>query len=378
MSHGERLLVRKSDLRQVQIDQLCDDAIRALAPGQVRLKVERFALTANNITYAVTGDSLKYWQFFPSGDEAWGIVPVWGFATVAESLCDGVEVGERLYGYLPMASHLVVEPGRVNPLGFHDASTHRRELPPVYNHLLRCSADAGYRADREAEQALLRPLFVTSFLIDDFFGEAQFFGAQQALLSSASSKTAYGTAFCIRQRTPQPVRIIGLTSARNVAFTKSLGCYDEVIAYEDLARFLARLPATKKSVYIDFSGDNTLRRAVHEYFQDALTFSSAIGATHWEDFGGKTGALPGPRPIFFFAPSQAQKRSGPPPEGWGPGGLMQRVGHAWNAFMQPVTAASPPWLTVVAEQGGDAMQKRYLRLLDGTSDPHEGLMLSWG
>jgi hypothetical protein len=374
MNPGQRLLVRKNDLRQVQIDQHCGDATRALAPGQVRLKVEHFALTANNITYAVTGDSLKYWQFFPTGDEAWGCVPVWGFATVAESQCDGVSVGERLYGYLPMASHLVVEPARVNTHGFVDGAAHRRELPPLYNHLLRCGADAGYRADREALQALLRPLFVTSFLIDDFFGEAGFFGAQQALLSSASSKTAYGTAFCIRQRTPQPVRVVGLTSARNLAFTRSLGCYDEVIAYEDLAQ----LPATHQAVYIDFSGDNSLRRHVHEHFQDALVFSSAIGATHWQDFGGKAGPLPGAKPIFFFAPSQAQKRSGPPPEGWGRDGFMQKLGVAWNAFMQPVTAASPPWLHVVTEQGGQAMRQRYLQLLEGSSDPREGLMLSWG
>jgi hypothetical protein len=57
---------------------------------------------------------------------------------------------------------------------------------------------------------------------------------------------------------------------------------------------------------------------------------------------------------------------------------MQRVGQAWNAFMQPVTAASPPWLTVVSEQGAEAMQKRCLQLLDGTNDPQQGLMLSWG
>lgn len=373
MSPGQRMLVRKSDLRQVQTDQHCEDATRALAPGQVRLKVESFALTANNITYAVTGDSLKYWQFFPSGDEAWGIVPVWGFASVAESMCDGVEAGERLYGYLPMASHLVVEPGRVNALGFHDASMHRRELPPIYNHLLRCSADAGYRADREAEQALLRPLFVTSFLIDDFFGEADFFGAEQLVLSSASSKTAYGTAFCLAQRSPQPVRVIGLTSARNIGFTRSLGCYDEVLAYEDIAK----LPAATPTAYVDFSGDVTLRRKVHEHFQDALTFSSAIGATHWEDFGGKTGPLPGAKPIFFFAPSQAQKRSGPPPEGWGRDGFMQRLGAAWGAFMQPVTAANPPWVQIVREQGAQAMQRRYLDLLEGRGDPREGLMLSF-
>jgi hypothetical protein len=321
----------------------------------------------------VTGDSpLKYWQFFPTGDAAWGCVPVWGFASVVESRCEGVPVGERFYGYLPMASHLIVEPDRVKASGFVDNAEHRRALPPLYNQLQRCAADPGYDAAREAEQALLRPLFVTSFLIDDFFGEANFFGAEQVLLSSASSKTAYGTAFCIARRAPKPVRVIGLTSARNLEFTRSLGCYDEVRAYDDVAT----LPNTP-SAYIDFSGDAPLRRAVHEHFQDALVFSSAIGATHWQDFGGKTGPLPGAKPIFFFAPSQAQKRSGPPPEGWGREGFLQRLGAAWQAFMHPVTAANPPWMTIVREHGAKAIEQGYLALLEGRADPRQGLVLSW-
>lgn len=367
---NQRLLVNRGDLRQTRVAP-CEDATRPMQAGQARLRVEHFALTANNITYAVTGDSLKYWQFFPA-PEGWGCVPVWGFATVIESQCEGVAVGERLYGYLPMATHLVVQPARVNAAGFMDGAPHRAELPPIYNQLMRCATDPGYHADREAEQALLRPLFVTSFLIDDFFGEAGFFGATQALLSSASSKTAYGTAFCIAQRSPQPLRLVGLTSARNVAFTRSLGCYDEVVAYEDIAT----LPA-QPAVYIDFSGDASLRRAVHEHFGDALKFSSAIGATHWQDFGGKTGPLPGAKPTFFFAPAQAQKRSAPPPEGWGRDGLMQRVGAAWQAFMQPVTAADPPWMQIVREQGAQAIERRYLELLDGRSDPREGLILAF-
>jgi Protein of unknown function (DUF2855) len=373
MNAGQQVLVRKRDLRDVRINAHCPAATGALAPGQARLRIEHFALTANNITYAVTGDSLKYWQFFPTGDDAWGCVPVWGFATVAESQCEGVAVGERFYGYLPMASHLIVEPVRVKAGGFIDNAAHRRELPPLYNQLQRCAGDPGYDAAHEAEQALLRPLFVTSFLIDDFFGEANFFGAEQLVLSSASSKTAYGTAFCLAQRSPKPVRVIGLTSARNIEFTRSLGCYDEVLTYEDIAK----LPATTPAAYVDFSGDVTLRRAVHEHFQDALKFSSAIGATHWEDFGGKTGPLPGAKPIFFFAPSQAQKRSGPPPEGWGRDGFMQRLGAAWGAFMQPVTAANPPWMDIVSEQGAQAMQRRYLELLEGRGDPREGLMLAF-
>ena len=81
-----------------------------------------------------------------------------------------------------------------------DGAPHRRELSSVYNFYQRCSADPLYEANREAEQALLRPLFTTSFLIDDFLADNADFGAQTVILSSASSKTAYGTAFCIARR----------------------------------------------------------------------------------------------------------------------------------------------------------------------------------
>ena len=36
-----------------------------LADGAVRLKVQSFAVTANNVTYAVIGDMFQYWNFFP-------------------------------------------------------------------------------------------------------------------------------------------------------------------------------------------------------------------------------------------------------------------------------------------------------------------------
>ena len=68
--------------------------------------MDSFALTANNVTYAASGDVLKYWRFFPV-DDAWGLTPVWGFGTVTESRAEGVVEGERVYGFLPMASALV-------------------------------------------------------------------------------------------------------------------------------------------------------------------------------------------------------------------------------------------------------------------------------
>ena len=158
------------------------------------MRVDRFALTANNITYAAFGDAMNYWQFYPTADAAWGIVPVWGFGTVVQSLHPGVAVGERLYGYWPMASSAVLAPERISAEGFSDGAAHRQALHAVYNRYFRVGADPLYTAGSEDAQALLRPLFITSWLIDDFLADNEFFGADTVIVSSASSKTAYGMA----------------------------------------------------------------------------------------------------------------------------------------------------------------------------------------
>ncbi|MBC7415997.1 MAG: DUF2855 family protein, partial [Herminiimonas sp.] len=195
-----------------------------LAVGQVLVKVDKFAFTSNNVTYAAFGEAMSYWRFFPA-EEGWGRIPVWGFGEVVASQCDTVTVGQRFYGYFPMSSYVVLQPGRVTDSSFFDAADHRKELHPLYNQYMLTSTDPGYDADRESEIALLRPLFITSFMIDDFLADNAFFGARAVVLSSASSKTAYGLAHLLAQRGIDQCEVIGLTSPGNVAFTESLGCY---------------------------------------------------------------------------------------------------------------------------------------------------------
>ena len=131
-----------------------------------------------------------------------------------------------------MSSHLVVQADRVTPAGFVDASAHRQPMAAIYNQYTRCATDPGYDAQREAEQMLLRPLFLTSFLIDDFLADNHFFGAHRVVLSSASSKTAYGTAFMLSGRISSGVdagldQIVGLTSSRNLPFVQGTGFYQQ-------------------------------------------------------------------------------------------------------------------------------------------------------
>ena len=308
-----RFQVSRANLRESRVVPDPDaPAARPLADGQARLRIDAFALTSNNITYAAFGEAMKYWDFFPTGDAHWGCIPVWGFADVVESRAEGVAVGERLYGYWPMGRFLVVQPVRVGKHGFVDGSAHRAALPAVYNQIQRCAADPGYVAAQEAQQALLRPLFTTSFLIDDFLDDHGFFGARQVLLSSASSKTAFGTALCLALRRGQAgaPRVVGLTSPANLDFCRSLGVYDEVRTYDAAPAMDTQLP----SVYVDFAGNAALRRAIHVHFGDALRYSCSVGGTHWDELGSGRD-LPGPRPTLFFAPERIARRSAPPPDG---------------------------------------------------------------
>ncbi|NJS37558.1 MAG: DUF2855 family protein, partial [Brachymonas sp.] len=288
-------LTRKTALSETQLEQTAPAPLQA---GQVRMQMDLFSLTANNITYASFGDAMKYWDFYPRTD-AWGAIPVWGFASVSESMCEGIAVGDKFYGYYPPASQVVLEPGKLSPTGFAITHGARAELAAVYNQYTRSSADPFYGHGSEALQCILRPLFMTSWLIDDFLADNTFFGSEAVLLSSASSKTAYGTAYCLSQRPAnERPRIIGLTSAGNVAFCQSLGCYDEVLTYEQLET----LSRNMVCIYVDFAGNAALRLRIHTHFQ-ALAYSCSVGGTHVGELGGAKG-LPGPKAVLFFAPAQ--------------------------------------------------------------------------
>lgn len=369
---GNRLFINRRQLTQAHLGPDPDaPAARPLAAGEARLAVDSFALTANNITYAAFGEAMKYWQFFPAGDDTLGCLPVWGFATVVESQVEGLDIGCRVWGYYPAGTHLVVAPSKVTATGFVDGATHRQELALVYNQYAFCNTDPSWKPELEGLQAVLRPLFITSFLIDDFLAENQFFGAQQIVLSSASSKTAFGTAHCLalRRSTPGSPKIIGLTSAANIEFVRSLGCYDEILRYDEVQSLAAHIP----TVYVDFAGNAVLRRTIHTHFGDALAFSSSIGGTHWEDLGNARD-LPGPRPTLFFAPAQIKKRSVPPPGGWGAAELQNRIAEAWTRFISQVSQAG--WMQIDQRPGPEATLKCYGEMLAGGSDARQGLMLN--
>ncbi len=350
-------LISRGDLHETRLEE-------ADAPvpqdGQAVLAVERFGLTSNNITYAAFGEAMSYWKFFPAPD-GWGRMPVWGFATVAESRAEGLEEGARIYGYLPPSSELLVTPARTGAHGFVDAAPHRAELPAAYNSYQRTDADPSHDEGREDQQMLLRPLFFTSWLIDDFLRDSDMFGAGTVVLSSASSKTASGLAFLLSRE--GAAEVVGLTSARGAEYARSIGVYDAVLTYEELED----LPAGR-AVYVDMSGAAAVREGVHRRYGAELAHSAVVGATHHDQMGAVPEDLPGPRPTFFFAPDRVAKRSGD----WGREQLEQRLAAAWAPYVKWTDG----WLEVIHEQGPEPLRATYLDLLDGRIDPASAHVLS--
>lgn len=331
--------------------------------GQALLRIESFSVTANNITYAVVGDGFGYWNFFPA-PEGKGIVPMWGHAVVETSNGSGLTEGERVYGYLPMATHLLVEPGNVSPGGFFDMAAHRQPMSPIYNQYTRLAADPEHDPAREGERMIYGPLFKTGFLIEYFMRGEGWFGAERVILTSASSKTAMGLASVAKQSSPS-VRRVGLTSAGNVDFVRQSVLYDEVLSYDEVGSL-----AGMSSVSVDFAGNAGLLKSIHETMSDDLKYSCLVGATHVEARGDKFGSaaqLPGPPPTLFFAPDHAValfKSVGPEEAG-------RQMAAAWHTFLAAIDGA----ITIETLGGLDAARLTYLDMLGGRIDPAKGIVI---
>ena len=213
----------------------------------------------------------------------------------------------------------------------------------------------------------MRPLFGTAFLLTDFLQENDWFGARQLVLSSASSKTAYATAWCVRDALAQgqgpSVRVIGLTSAANAGFVRALGCYDTVLGYDEIPSIDASVP----TVFADFSGSAEQRAQLHHHLRDALRHSAVIGATQFSA-GTREAPLPGAKPTFFFAPDRRRKRL----EDWGPAVLMQRVEDSQSRFLQQMLSGPTPSLRIVMHRGLAAARDVMSELARGRIDPAAG------
>ena len=353
---GQQHLITKSNLRETQWR---DAARQDLTDGDVRLSIDEFALTANNVTYAAFGGPpMHYWNFFPSGSDAMGRVPVWGFATVSESKADGVKPGQRMYGYFPISEELVVTPTKTSPRGFFDAAAHRQGLAPIYNFYSFIDTDPAYVEGTEPQQMLFRPLYLTGWMICDSLMEGDP-KPDVAVISSASSKTAIAAAHSLQRR---KVKTVGVTSPRNIQFVKDTGLYDEVLEYGDVASYQPH----GKTAYVDFVGRPEFTKTVHTACGDHLIRSLTIGATDWEDQRIPVADLPGPQPEFFFVPDYAANRAKQLPAGE----LDKRTGADLVAFY-PISKA---FVTPKPVNGVAAIQQAWLDTVEATVPADQGLV----
>ena len=350
--------LRRTDLHETRF--LHDDPPPP-QDGQALLRVESFGLTSNNITYAVLGEVMRYWDFFPASDPGWGKLNVWGYASVEESRHPDLATGSRFYGYLPCASHLLVLPDRVDDRGFVDAAPHRANLPSVYQGYRNVETDLIYSPAHEAVHILFFPLFFTSFLIDHFLADEDFFGADTIVISSASAKTAIIAAYFLARR--EGVTTVGLTSMGNKDFVEGLNVYDSVLRYDEIST----LPGVR-AVYVDISGSGTVRADVHAHYGDRLAHSAAVGMTHWTEMTPGAEDLKGPSPVLFFAPDQSKKRIAE----WGQAQLDQKAAEAWRPF----AGWASDWLRVERISSENDIQRAYLELLDGKVDPAAGTVVA--
>lgn len=331
-----------------------------LAENEVLLKIDRQALTANNITYAATGDELGYWGFFPT-EEPWGRIPAMSWAEVERSAHPEIAVGERVWGSFPISTHLKITAGNVTDASFIDVSPHRAEFPPVYAQIDRASGYPFYEKSREDQDILLRGLFITSWLIEDFLDVNGQFWAEACVITSASSKTSIALAHCVKQRSK--LGAIALTSPGNMAFCESLGVYDDVISYDDIEALDNRKP----SVLVDMAGNAAIIANIHKHFGDRLLYSCRVGQTHYDE-QGENADLPGPTPEYFSAPVHFEERT----KEISVEELMAMPVESYAEFRKFCDS----WLTMDHHNGPDAVTAAFAQVLAGKADPAKGQIVS--
>jgi len=360
--------VAKNELSNTRVVAL--NIEQPLAENEVLLRIDKFALTANNISYGITGETLGYWRFFPSENDPqqtqWGRLPVMGFADVVSSNNEDIKVGERVWGFMPMATHLTITAGNLSKAGFSDVSPCREGLSPVYSRFDRVSENPFYQQKNEDYDILLRGLFTTAWLVDDFMFDNDYFESQQYLITSASSKTSIALAFTIKQRGERPA--IGITSTANRHFVESLGCYDQVISYEEITT----LDPKTRSILVDMAGGKTTLSSIHHHFAQQLCYSCRIGATQHGDIDVNDtmsiNNLPGATPTFFFAPTQLKKRS----LDWGAGETMKQISLSLLNYIEFCRSS----ITIAHTHNIHHLDDIYQQVLAGTADASEGQIIS--
>jgi hypothetical protein len=250
---------------------------------------------------------------------------------------------------------------------------------------------------------LYRPLFWTSFWCEDWIHSSGYRGGvRNFLISSASSKTAFCFAYLVGKRIrrgelSKNMRIIGLTSKRNVAFTKRLGLYDEVLEYETFTSAKSLQGGQSGTwIYVDVASNDDLNKRITAHFSSPYTGTLAafillgmtnlsptskdtVGPVQWDQnpFGtspviNDTSRNPTspfwPKVEQFFMPEwlAVRRHQIPIME------IISRQNRAWKDLMMDCTK----WVELERVYGPAPVKEAYERLAKEGLGPEKGFIWS--
>ncbi|KAJ3319699.1 hypothetical protein HDV06_006115 [Boothiomyces sp. JEL0866] len=343
--------IKKNDIK---ISSITQESISPIPANSILIQIDRFGFSSNNVTYALFGKAMQYFDFFDTGN-GYSHLPIWGLGTIIQSNSDQLKEGEKIYGYFPTASHIVLDPIQISRELFKVV---REQLPAdrvVYNTYYRQNVDPEYSAEYENLMLLFRPLWTTSFFLHDFL-LAKFPHVNSVVISSASSKTAFSLALLLKKSN---IKAIGLTSNRNLEFVQKLDFYDSVLTYDQIST----IPVAD-CVYCDFAGDSNLNSSIFSHFADNLQKHVVIGKTHVES---APSAERNPKTVFFFVPEWILKRVPKPNEN-----LTETKAKEWSNFLRYIQ----PFVDIKFSSEPKDLQKVYLEMLQGGFSPSDGYIFS--
>jgi hypothetical protein len=244
---------------------------------------------------------------------------------------------------------------------------------------------------------LYRPLFWTSYWCEDWLYSSRYrTGASVVLISSASAKTAFCLAYLIGKRLnrgeiSEKTRIIGLTSPRNVTFTKRLGLYHEVFGY-DMFTSVPSFQAgpERRWIYIDVAGNIELNEKIFAHFASpytpklaacitlGLTNVSPLSADISKKWAKNTFTMSEaaqdmtspswPRVEYFFMPEwlEIRRLQIPIQE------VFRRQNKAWKEVMKDCTG----WVQLQQVKGSAAVKRAYVKSIKEGLGPEKGFIWS--
>jgi len=365
--HAKDLCVNLDDFRQASIRTSFPVDEMQLDNGEVMIAIDRVALTANSVSYALAGRSglMRFLDVFPA-PEGEGRIPCWGYGEVVFSKHPEVNVGDRVYGFFPVSSHIIVSATAVTAAQFTDGQECRKVIAPFYSEYQYTRAQPGYNPELDSLVALFQPLFMTSFLLENYLIDHDFYGADQIVVTSASSKTAMGFGYLLKKNHSRHCTSVGLTSPGNLAFVKSLNCFDQVLSYEEIEQ----IDANASIALFDVAGNADVQRKVHSRMGEKILYSGGVGKTHWDNQTSQSSnTMPGPAPVFWSGPDQLMKMRSE----LGEAGFMTTA----QISMQDFLATAMTWIKLDVTTGDEDVKNRFISFLDGGVGADEGCILSF-